>query len=158
RLDLHLLLSVPVPVPLPGPMSTVDAPRDDASPNEAARRRLPSAGSLLFGALGGAGAWAVQLAILDMVVELGWMGGSPRTSAYGSTTTLTVVIVVVTVIALLVTLAAWLTAFARWRAFRTGDDDAPSDRTAFLAISGVIASGLFFLLIALTGIAPLFFV
>jgi hypothetical protein len=100
----------------------------------------------------------VQLAILDMAVELGCMGGWPRTSAYGSTTTLRIVVVAITVLALLVTVAAWLTAFTRWRAFRTGDDDPPIDRTAFLAISGVIADGLFFLLIALTGIAPLFFV
>jgi len=139
-------------------MSTVDASRDDAASDETPPGRLPSAGSLLFGALGGAAAWALQLATLDMVVELGCMGGWPRTSAYGSTTTLTVVVVVVTVVALLVAVASWLTAFTRWRAFRTGDDDPPIDRTAFLAISGVIADGLFFLLIALTGIAPLFFI
>jgi hypothetical protein len=139
-------------------MSTVDASRNDTAPSEAPGRRLPSAGSLLFGALGGAAAWAVQLVILDMTVELGCMGGWPRESAYGSATMLRIVVVVVTVIALLVTALAWFTAFTRWRAYRTGADDPPADRTAFLAISGVLADGLFFLLIALTGIAPLFFV
>ncbi|MFL5767079.1 MAG: hypothetical protein ACJ758_04460 [Actinomycetota bacterium] len=134
-------------------MSAVDAP-----PNEGPPRSLPSAGSLLFGALGGAAAWAVQLAILDMTVELGCMGGWPRATEYGDPTTLKIAVLVVTAIALLVTAGAWLTALTRWRAYRTTDDDPPTDRTAFLAISGLIADGLFFLLIALTGIAPLFFV
>jgi hypothetical protein len=134
-------------------MSTVDAPG-----GEAPRRSLPSASSLLFGALGGAAAWALQLAILSMTVELGCMGGWPRATEYRSTTMLRTVVVVVTIAALLVTAAAWLTALTRWRGFRTVDDDPATDRTAFLAISGLIADGLFFLLIALTGIAPLFFV
>jgi len=125
---------------------------------EADRRQLPSTRSLLFGALGGAAAWAVQLAILDMTIELGCTGGWPRVSEYDSTTTLRTAVVVVTVVALLVTAAAWITSFTRWRSFRNGDDDPPADRTAFLAISGLLADGLFFLLIALTGIAPLFFV
>jgi hypothetical protein len=133
-------------------MTAVEAP-----PRETPERDLPSAGSLLFGALGGAAAWALQLAILDMAVELGCFGGWPRRTEYGSTTMLTLVVVGVTVVALLVTAAAWLTSFARWRNFRNGADDPGVERTAFLAISGLLADALFFVLIVLTGIAPLFF-
>jgi hypothetical protein len=125
---------------------------------EAQDRRIPSAPWLLFGALGGALAWAGQLAILDMTDELGCTGGWPRASSYGSTTAVTTTIVVVTIVAALLTAAAWFAAFRRWRSFRNGGDDPAVDRTALLTISGLLANALFLVLILLTGIAPLFFV
>ena len=119
--------------------------------------RTPPTGRLLFGVLGGAVAWASHLAVLDMTDELGCVGGFPRATSYASSSSLRITVVIVTAVALLVTLAAWLTALANWRATR-GNDGAPrAERASFLAVNGLVANGLFFAIIMLAGVAPLFF-
>lgn len=66
----------------------------------------------------------------------------------------------VTLVALLATAGAGFVAWRQGRAARKRDDDepAPADtRTRFMALAGVLSSGLFFLVIAAEGLA-LFFV
>jgi hypothetical protein len=103
--------------------------------------------ALWFGILGGAFAWAVQLALGDMFSELGCEAGG-----FGG---LSIVLIAITVVAAAV--AAWALVVA-WRAHAAmragGREDIPFERAAFMALAGVLSSSLFLLLIVMGGIVP----
>jgi hypothetical protein len=132
---------------------------------------------LLFGVLAAPIAWAA-LHMFDYI----WIETACRTGilsgAYGGFTGVALVVAAATLIALAVTVLAGLVSWRRWRAVRapgSEDDFAPSldgaksvddappvagepieARSAFLALSGVMVSALFALLILLTGLPVLF--
>jgi hypothetical protein len=102
---------------------------------------------LWFGILGGAVAWAAQLAFGDMFSELGCEAGG-----FGG---LSLVLLLISLAAAIV--AAWALLVA-WRAHATlrssEREDIPFERASFMAVAGILSSSLFLLVIVMGGFVP----
>ena len=126
-------------------------------------RHAVSAGALWFGLFGAPAAWSMQLMVNYALTAHGcYPGSEPRaTPDFGGLSTL---VLVISVAALTVAAAAGGAAWRSWRASRTehpGDHAYPLEtgagRTRFMALAGLLLSGLFLLGVVMATI-PLFFV
>jgi hypothetical protein len=128
-------------------MSTDRSAAPDAVPAAREGERL---GALWFGLLGAPAAWAVQLVALDAFVELGCSSGG--FSSLGA------LVIVITIGAAIVGAAALWTAWSCRRTFAGREEaGATGERASFMATVGLACSGLFLLLILLSGLVPRLF-
>ena len=103
--------------------------------------------ALWFGILGAPFAWAVQLALGDLFSELGCEAGG-----FGG---LNLVLLGISLVAAAVAVWALVVAARAHRTMRLEPlDDVPTERASFMALSGVLSSSLFLLVIVLGGFAP----
>ena len=99
-----------------------------------------------FGVLGPAAAWSVQFLVSYNVADTGSCSpAAPRFLASGPG--LKLVVAVVSTVALAVTVAAGAVSYHCWKRLRD-QDPTPGRRASWLAVAGMMSSGLFFLLIA----------
>jgi hypothetical protein len=101
-----------------------------------------------FGLLGGAIAWSVQLVIGNAFAEVGCEAGGFR----GMPALLLVITGTTALVAIAAAVVSWI---GLRRARRNGGSAATSrERSGFMAISGLVASGVFLLLILMGGVLP----
>jgi hypothetical protein len=125
---------------------------------EPSRQQGTGARGLLFGLLAAPIAWATlhmfDYLWIETACQAGLLGGT--LAGLGGVAW---VVLAATLIALVVAVVAGILSFRRWRALRDAqaarDLDPVEARSSFLALSGVLVSALFALLIVMTGVPVL---
>lgn len=125
---------------------------------DSTRQRATGARGLLFGLLAAPIAWAAlhmfDYLWIETACQAGLLGGT-----MAGLTGVAWVVVAATLVALVISVAAGVISFRRWQSLREPDDDDDLEpveaRSRFLALSGVLVSALFALLIIMTGV-PVF--
>jgi hypothetical protein len=113
-------------------------------------RTQRSTGLLLwYGVFGGLLAWAAQLVVGYAFEEIACPAGTKTQEIFGASPELLTVLV--TVVAGAIAGGAGAASFVRWRAYAGSDRD-PRGRLEFMAFVGMLASGLFLLIIVLGGL------
>lgn len=127
--------------------------------NDATRSEgLKGLALLWFGVLGGAAAWAIRLTFSYAIVAIGCDFGLTGPAAFGLTM-LDMAALTVTAITALVSAVATFVSWRIWRRTRRGaweHSGGPVGRSGYLAIFGVLMSGLFVIVILMEGSAVLF--
>jgi hypothetical protein len=125
---------------------------------EPTRQRATGAGGLIFGLLAAPIAWAALHMFDYLWIETACKAGL-LSGTFAGLTGVAWVVLAATLIALIVSVVAGILSFRRWRALRdsqdTHDVDPVEARSSFLALSGALVSGLFALLIVMTGVPVL---
>ena len=99
-----------------------------------------------FGVLGPAAAWSAQFLVSYNVADTGSCSpAAPRFLATGAG--LKLVVAVVSSLALAVTVVAGAVSYHCWKRLHD-EDPTPGHRASWLAVAGMMSSGLFFLMIA----------
>lgn len=118
------------------------------------RERATGTRGLLFGLLAAPIAWAAlhmfDYFVIETACRAGLLGGT-----FAGLTGVAWVVLAATLVALVVSVVAGVLSYRRWRATSdpqdAGELNPVEARSSFLALSGVLVSALFILLIVMTG-------
>jgi hypothetical protein len=120
----------------------------------APRGHVVSSGALWFGLFGAPAAWSLQLMVNYALTAHGcFPAAAPRAApTFGG---LWMVVLIISVAALGLAVAAGATAWRSWRTTSTEHPGGHEQRTRFMALAGMLLSGLFLIGVVMAGIPPL---